>query len=200
MTHGILHFGTANDKASNLRLKVNTTTYVGTEGVTVGVDTTAPVLNMRAYTTNRPGVGPAYVGNFAEGSTVDEESSGTQYRQVTAGSGSRWIIKRSERLPGEGQPAFQGDRHTNPFPLAGAASGLVCINDGVSAQRPFPLSTAVVQGDFYSANGKTYYVATGGTTSATAPSHSSGTVVNGTASLTWYGANAVYKSESLISS
>ena len=194
MTHGVLFYGVAGDNAANLRVGNNTVRYAGAEAASVGVNTTAPILQSRGYSINRPGIGPAYSGNFAEGSTVTDEASGAVYRQVTAGSGSRWVLQKSERMPADGQPAFRGDRHTEVNVVAGGVSGLICITDGVRAQTPWAASTAYYVGQFASANAKTYYCNGAGTSGTVAPSHTTGTVANGSATFLYYGSNAEYRS------
>ena len=82
---------------------------------------------------------------------------------------------------GERRAAADGDQ----FDKGGAFEGLTTFPGS---------STAYSAGQFVSANSKTYYCTVSGTSGSTAPSHTSGSASNGTATFQYFGVNAIYKS------
>jgi hypothetical protein len=82
---------------------------------------------------------------------------------------------------------------------AGSTMGWACTTAGLANNTPWVPSTAYLLGQRINANGKVYECAIAGTSGATAPSHASGSVANGTATFKYVDVLAVFSEYGLIS-
>jgi hypothetical protein len=82
-------------------------------------------------------------------------------------------------------PHNVGDIRFNSAPIAGGNVGWICTTAGFNVKGAWTTGTAYVIGDHTSNGGKLYEATSAGTSGATAPTHASGTVSDGTVNWLW---------------
>lgn len=84
-------------------------------------------------------------------------------------------------------------------PVAGGSMGWVCTTGGAASKTAWTATTAYTVGSQVNANNKVYECTVAGTSGSTAPSHSTGTAVDGTVTWKYVDVLAVFKEFGLIS-
>jgi hypothetical protein len=86
----------------------------------------------------------------------------------------------------------------NNSPISGGYVGWVCTTGGTANNTAWVASTAYIVGQQVYANNKVYQCTVAGTSGSTAPSHSTGTVTDGTVTWQYVDVKAVFKQYGLI--
>lgn len=93
----------------------------------------------------------------------------------------------------KGNPFNIGDRIENSAVNNTAPTQWVCTVTGYSCEVAWVASTSVTLNSYIYHNSNVYKVTSAGTTGTTAPTHSSGSTSNGTATLEYFGSRAVFR-------
>ncbi|MGG0308471.1 glycosyl hydrolase family 28-related protein [Priestia megaterium] len=87
----------------------------------------------------------------------------------------------------------RGDKVYNSSPTASGYEGWICVTGGIANGTTWVASTAYTVGQTVYSSGKVYQCTVAGTSGTTAPSHSTGTAVDGTVTWQYLGILAVFK-------
>lgn len=87
----------------------------------------------------------------------------------------------------------------NATPIAGGILGWICVQEGCATSVNWTASTAYLKGDLVLSGTKVYECVIGGTSSTTAPTHTSGQATDGTVTWKYAGVKPVFKQIGLIS-
>lgn len=103
----------------------------------------------------------------------------------------------SSAIPSSGK--FVAGRKIKNITLSpGGYEGWLCITGGTANQTPWVASTAYTVGQQVNANNKVYEVTVAGTSGTTAPSHTTGTAIDGSATWKYIDTLSVFKGYGLI--
>jgi hypothetical protein len=169
------------------------------------LSTSVYTLALKKCELNYTGVSPLSLVYYStKGVMKNLISYNNKYTNITLPTSDEKYIGYDPNIQSLTEPTtgyfFAGNVMNNPSPTAGGYLGWVCTTGGVANNNPWASGVSYTIGQQVNANNKVYECTVAGASGSTAPSHTSGTALDGSI-LTWkyVDVKAAFKQYGLIS-